>query len=116
VPHFTHDTFWSDPTHVRAFTPLTFTMMSKRKNDEWIKAKANYTMIAYDMEVNFELTDGRLVYDYYWAKKVQDGEISREALDRIAREKNNVIKEMQLTLKAIKPFEENLELNALSKI
>ncbi len=27
VPHFRHDTFWSDPTHVRAFTPLTFEMM-----------------------------------------------------------------------------------------
>ena len=24
VPHVRHDTYWSDPTHVRAFAPLTF--------------------------------------------------------------------------------------------
>ena len=41
VPHYRHDTWWSDPTHVRAFTPLTVQMMSKRKNDVWISQKAN---------------------------------------------------------------------------
>ena len=49
VPHFRHDTWWSDPTHVRAFTPLTFWMMSKKQNDEWIAKRANYTMLAHVM-------------------------------------------------------------------
>ena len=40
---------WSDPTHVRAFTPLTFWMMSKKQNDEWIAKRANYTMLAHVM-------------------------------------------------------------------
>ena len=55
VPHFRHDTYWSDPTHVRAFTPLTFEMMSKAKNDDWIARRANYTLLAYALGVDFEV-------------------------------------------------------------
>ncbi|KZR74250.1 Methyltransferase domain protein [Prochlorococcus marinus str. MIT 1323] len=104
VPHFRHDTFWSDPTHVRAFTPLTFNMMSKAQNDEWIKRKANYSMIAYDMNVDFEIVNGVQVYDNYWLHKEATGEITRDDLRRFAGAQWNVIKELQITLKAIKPF------------
>ena len=63
VPHYRHDTWWSVPTHVRAFTPLTFHMMSKRQNDEWIAKEANYTMLAYLMRVDFEVIEAVQVYD-----------------------------------------------------
>ena len=53
VPHYRHDTWWSDPTHVRAFTPLTFRMMSRKQCDEWIARRANYTMLAHLMGVDF---------------------------------------------------------------
>ena len=105
VPHFRHDTFWSDPTHVRAFTPLTFQMMSRAQNDEWIRRKANYSMIAYDMEIDLEIVNGMQVYDNYWINAEASGKVTREELRQIAQEKNNVIKELQITLKAIKPFD-----------
>ncbi len=104
IPHFRHDTFWSDPTHVRAFTLLTFQMMSKTQNDEWIKKKANYSMIAYDMRVNFEVVNAVQVYDNHWIRKESNGEISREQLRKWASEKWNIVKELQITLKALKPF------------
>ena len=104
IPHFRHDTFWSDPTHVRAFTLLTFQMMSKAQNDEWIQKRANYSMIAYDMNVNFEVIKAIQVYDNHWVQKKENGSISDEELSVYSHEKWNVVKELQITIKAIKPF------------
>lgn len=103
VPHFRHDTFHSDPTHVRAFTPLTFQMMSKSQNDTWIAQRANYSMVAYDMQVDFEVTEAVHVYDQRWLRKERSGEITREQLRQYAEERSNVVKELQIALKAVKP-------------
>ena len=105
IPYFKHDTYWSDPTHVRAFTLLTFQMMSKAQNDDWIKKKANYSMIAYDMGVNFEVSHAAQVYDDYWIQKELNGEVTREKLREIAAVQWNVVRELQVQLKVIKPFD-----------
>lgn len=102
VPHFRHDTWWSDPTHVRAFTPLTFRMMSKKQNDEWIAKKANYTMLAYVMQVDFELVEAMQVYDPVWWQKVQTGELTQPQLRALADQQWGVVKELQVKLKAVK--------------
>jgi predicted SAM-dependent methyltransferase len=105
VPHFRHDSYWSDPTHVRAFTVLTFEMMSKARNDQWIAARANYTMLAYMLKVDFEVVEARQIYDAYWTKREQAGEFTREQLRRMAEEKWGVVRELQVTLRAVKPTE-----------
>lgn len=107
VPHFTHSTFWSDPTHVRAFTRKTFEMMSKKQNDLWIKERANYSMIAYDMKVNFEIIEALQFYDDDWLEKEEAGEITRKELQIISQEQWNVIKEIKVIIKAIKPFHQD---------
>ena len=102
VPHFRHDTWWSDPTHVRAFTPLTFRMMSKKQNDEWIAKRANYTMLAHVMKVDFEITEALQVYEPQWWQKVQAGELSQDKLRAMADQQWGVVKELQVKLKAVK--------------
>jgi SAM-dependent methyltransferase len=102
VPHVRHDTFWSDPTHVRAFTPLTFTMMSKRQNRAWMEARANYTKLAFVMDVDFEVETVSQSYDPRWLAKVEAGELSREALREKAAEAWNVARELQVRLRAVK--------------
>jgi len=102
VPHFRHDTWWSDPTHVRAFTPLTFQMMSRKQNDEWIAKKANYTMLAYVMQVDFEIVEALQVYDPLWWQKVQAGELTQPQLRAMADQQWGVVKELQVKLKAVK--------------
>lgn len=102
VPHFRHDTWWSDPTHVRAFTPLTFQMMSKKQNDHWISEKANYTMLAYALKVDFELVEAVHVYDATWSQKVVTGELTQEQLRTLADQQWGVVKEMQVKLRAVK--------------
>ena len=78
--------------------------MSKAQNDEWIKKRANYSMIAYDMNVNFEVIKAIQVYDNHWVKKKENSSISDEELSVYSHEKWNVVKELQITIKAIKPF------------
>lgn len=102
VPHVRHDTFWSDPTHVRAFTPLTFEMMSKRRNLEWVAAKANYTMLALVMKVDFEVVTMGQNYDPKWVARVQSGELKQEQLREIAALNWNVARELQVKLRAVK--------------
>jgi predicted SAM-dependent methyltransferase len=102
VPHVRSDTFWSDPTHVRAFTPLTFRMMSKRQNREWMARRGNYTMLAMLMDVDFELESAIQVYDPAWWAKVQSGELTQDDLRQLADERWNVVRELQVKLRAVK--------------
>jgi predicted SAM-dependent methyltransferase len=102
VPHVRHDTFWSDPTHVRAFTPLTFMMLSKRQNRIWMENRANYTMLAFLMEVDFEVESIVQNYDTRWQARLKAGEITREALRVKADESWNVARELQVRLRAVK--------------
>lgn len=102
VPHVKHNTYWSDPTHVRGFTLLTFEMMSKKKNDEWISQRANYTMLAYVMHVDFEIVEGLQIYDPKWWQKFEQGTISKEELQEQADQSWGVVKELRFKLRAVK--------------
>lgn len=104
VPHFRHDTYWSDPTHVRAFTPLTFEMMSRARNDDWIAKRANYTMLAYALGVDFEMTLAIQEYDRSWMAKVERGELTKAELRVAAVERWGVVRELKVHLRAIKPW------------
>lgn len=103
VPHVRHDTFWSDPTHVRSFTPLTFQMMSKRQNLAWVEARANYTMLALVMGVDFEVENIVQVYDQAWVNRVASGEMTQEQLREKAVTSWNVARELKVKLRAVKP-------------
>jgi predicted SAM-dependent methyltransferase len=37
VPHFRHDSFFDDPTHVRAITPMGLMLFSQDANRTWIE-------------------------------------------------------------------------------
>jgi predicted SAM-dependent methyltransferase len=102
VPHVRHDTFWSDPTHVRAFTDLSFRMMSRRQNRAWMETRSNYTMLAFVMDVDFETESVVQTYDPHWWAKVERGELTREALREKAAESWNVARELQVRMRAVK--------------
>lgn len=109
VPYYRHSNFWSDPTHVRAFTPTTFKMMSKKQNDVWIKNKANYTMLAYLINVDFEVIEARQFYDGEWWLKFQNGEISLDKLRESADQQWGVVKELRFKLRVVKELQIKLK-------
>ena len=102
VPHYRHETYWSDPTHVRPFTYLTFQMMSKRQNDEWIAQRANYTMLAYLIGVDFEIRSAVQVYDPTYVTALNEGRISKEEMRRRAEVDWGVVRELKFELAAVK--------------
>ena len=102
VPHFRHDSFWTDPTHVRAYTLNTFEMLSRRKNEEWIRDGANVTMLARMLDVDFELIDQKNIYDRKWAEKAWSGEMTAAEVSERGRHYWNVIQELHVTLRTVK--------------
>ena len=102
VPHVRHDTYWSDPTHVRAFTPLTFQMLSKRQNREWVAARANYTMLALLMDVDFELVSIVQVYDPRIIERLNSGALTVEQARDIGMREWNAIRELQVVMRPVK--------------
>lgn len=77
-------------------------MMSKAQNDIWIKKRANYSMIAYAMDVDFETIEAIQIYDDSWLQRERQGEISRAELRQIANERWGVIRELRIKLRAVK--------------
>jgi SAM-dependent methyltransferase len=102
VPHVRHDSFWTDPTHVRAFTLETFQMLSKRANRAWAEARANVSLIALMIDVDFELEHAEQTYEAEWSRKLRSGEVSPAELYEISRSRWNVARELQVRLRAVK--------------
>ena len=104
VPHPRHDDFLDDPTHVRVITPGGLRLLSKANNREWIENGCSNTPLALYLDVNFEIAGVDYILDPVW-EKLLDGkgcEIKRQAGKRY----NNVIREVQILMKAIKKHDE----------
>lgn len=102
VPHYLHLNFFSDPTHVRAITPLTFRLLSKRLNRQWIEQKVGNSMLGLALDVDFDITSCTLIYEKEWQERLKAGEVSRDELNLATRMYANVVREYQITLQVVK--------------
>jgi hypothetical protein len=102
VPHPRHDDFITDPTHVRPITPATLGHLSKRNNLEWARNGAANTPLALYWEVDFEIRNVRYLVAEPYRSQLAKGELSPEHVEQLSRERNNVIKEISISLVAIK--------------
>lgn len=94
VPDPRHDHFFGDPTHVRAVTPLTLSLFSKKNCASWAKSGAANTPLAVYADVDFETIEIK--------RAVEPDLMSKPNLDSLARHWNNVIVEWRMVLKVIK--------------
>jgi hypothetical protein len=102
VPHPRHDDFISDPTHVRAITPGTLSMLGKRLNREWIQAGVANTPLGIYWGVDFEIKRVEYSLDEPYRSQMAQGELSSEEIAVITRERNNIVKEITILLVAVK--------------
>lgn len=107
VPHHRHDNFHSDPTHVRAITPLGLSLFDRQKCEEWVEQGYSNTPLAIYCDVDLVTEEVIRELDPEWAKAVQDDEISQDALNFHARHGNNVISQLKFTLRVRKPSDES---------
>lgn len=103
VPHPRHDDFLSDPTHVRPITPQGLELFSRAKNREWAETGAANTPLGLYLGVDFEIASVNMRPDEPWRGELQAGRLSSQALAQAMRRYNNVIKEVEILLRAVKP-------------
>jgi SAM-dependent methyltransferase len=102
VPHPRHDDFITDPTHVRAITPDTMALLSKKANEEWRAIGAANSPLATYWDVDFEIqrVDFSLAEPYH--SRAASGELTHEQVFEFIQQRNNVVKEIRIALVAIK--------------
>src|SRR5262249_3713552 len=66
VPHFRHDNFFDDPTHVRAVTPLGLALFSQKLNREWIAMGAANSPLGIYLGIDFEVLETQFDPSEYW--------------------------------------------------
>ena len=103
VPHPRHDAFLVDPTHVRPILPQTLEMFSQRRNREWIAAGNANTPLGIQLGVDFELARSEYRLEEPWQSQFLAGALNADALNDAARRHNNVIAEVEVELRAVKP-------------
>lgn len=103
VPHPRHDDFLHDPTHVRAITIEGLRQFSQAANRYWKdNGYANTTLGLYH-NVDFEIVQAVHLPAEPWKTQLESGDITTEDLELASRRYNNVIKEIHVTLKVLKP-------------
>lgn len=102
VPHHRHDNFFHDPTHVRAITPVGLSMFSQRLNREWQANRKAFTLLALDLDVDFELIQTVYVPSELWFERYFECSSDAELLLKESAIYNNLIRQVEMTLEAVK--------------
>jgi hypothetical protein len=102
VPHYRHDFFFSDPTHVRAITPLGLSLFSKRANRQWMESGASNSPLALYLDVDFEIERTEWKPSSDWFRLHPAPDVKLEDLLREAAIYNNLIEEITFQLRVVK--------------
>lgn len=103
VPHHRHEYFYNDPTHVRAVTADGMTLFSQRLNRECIARGLANTPLAIYLGIDFEIADIKQKPSEIWHRLYSLHPEHAEILLQQASLYNNVIEEVQIVLRAVKP-------------
>ena len=101
VPHPRHDNFISDPTHVRAITPMTLQLFDLALNKQWQEMKAANSPFAIYLGVDFKLLSTNISVEPTYVDALKNNKITNEQLHVLIKERNNVATEYRFTLKVI---------------
>jgi hypothetical protein len=80
VPHWEHDTFHHDPTHVRKVTPIGIAMMDQQRNQDDLINKGRETKLGFMWKVDYDMfavnygfdnLNGKPMVCYYQTKVVK---------------------------------------------
>jgi predicted SAM-dependent methyltransferase len=100
VPHYRHDYFYGDPTHVRPITIEMINRFSKKNNDVELKGNPGTTPFAYQLGVDFEIVHHEYIIEPFFLEQFKTME--NEQVDMMARMYNNVIQEIHFKMMVVK--------------
>ena len=102
VPHHRHDDLLHDPTHVRAITPFGLSMFSQKLNQEWQARGDATTPLGLYLNVNFDLVETIYIPSELWYSREGDRASDKDYLLEQSKLYNNLIREVDMTLVAVK--------------
>ena len=102
VPHFRHQYFYDDPTHVRAVTPLGLTLFSKKLNQLWIEKGGSNSPLGMYLDIDFELKKTLIKPSKDWFRLHPDKNLDIKLLQQESNIYNNLIEQYDLLLEVIK--------------
>ncbi len=103
VPHWNHDNFYHDPTHVRAITPDGIRMLDQAANLRDIQAGERSTKLGLFAGIDVELEECEYFYTQAVADAVESGALPRGQLDYVRDHQNNISNEIRMRARVIKP-------------
>jgi hypothetical protein len=104
VSHPRHQDFLQDPTHVRAIVPEMFLHTSLAVNRQWQQQGLPGTPLARYLGIDFAIVSVEQRLDPHWQAWLQADPARQREIDAIARANNNVVQEVEVVLRAVKPF------------
>lgn len=102
VPHYRHDNFLHDPTHVRAVTPYGLSMFSQSFNRERQLNGEPTTPLGIYLGIDFELVKTEYVPSKIWYERETERANDIDYLLAQSSLYNNLIQEIDMTLVAVK--------------
>jgi len=102
VPHHRSDSFFHDPTHVRAITPVGLSMLSKRQNREWLANSKAFTLLALYLDVDFELVHVAYTPGELWFERYPESASDTQFLLKESAIYSNLIKQVEMIVIAVK--------------
>ncbi|WOE75040.1 class I SAM-dependent methyltransferase [Alterisphingorhabdus coralli] len=106
VPHHRHDNFHSDPTHVRAVTPLGLALFDRQQCEAWIAGGYSNTPLALYCGVDFVTEEVINDLDPAWQQRLQDGSTDVATIEFHAQHGSNVIAQTRFRLRVRKQVPE----------
>jgi hypothetical protein len=103
VPHPRHDHYLNDPTHVRPITADSIVMFSQAANRNWIAAGIANTPLGIYIGVDFVVEAHNSLLGEPWRTRFERKEVSETDVRQAAQSFNNVIQQIELTVRVVKP-------------
>jgi len=93
VPHFRHQFFYDDPTHVRVVTPLGLQLFSKKLNQIGIKKGAANSPLGLYLNIDFELKKTVIKPSQDWFRLHPEQNVDINLLQQESSIYNNLIEQ-----------------------
>ena len=102
VPHYRHEFFYDDPTHVRAVTPLGLELFSKKNNKLWAEKGAANSPLGLYLDIDFELKQTVIKPSSDWFRLHPEKNTDIKLLIQESKIYNNLIEQYDMNLEVIK--------------
>lgn len=103
IPHWRCDLALDDPTHKQLLTTGTFSMFDKRYVHDRILQGGSESLIAFEHDIDLDISAVEFQYTAPYMEKMQKGEIEPEQLAHDLNHYNNVAETARLLIQVNKP-------------